>query len=153
MRIVRVLAVALVALALPLLAACGSSADGAAPSPGQPIGGNPAGGADLAGTSWVLASGPFAGDIAGAGITLTFADGQASGTGGVNQYSGTYTSSADGALQFGPFAVTEMAGDPDAMALEQEYLTALAQTFGYTSDGTTLTLFGAADQVMEFTAG
>jgi heat shock protein HslJ len=45
-----------------------------------------------------------------------------------------------------------MAGPDNAMKLEQAYLTALQQTFGYTLDSDTLTLFGVADQVMAFTA-
>ena len=149
-RLVSFLAVALL---LPVLAACSTSGEASdpTPSPSEVIGAQPAGGIDLDGTSWVLASGPFTGDVAGAGITLEFADGQASGSGGINRYSGTSTATPEGSLQFGMFAVTEMAGDPDAMALEQEYLTVLSQTFGYTADEATLTLFGVADQVMTFT--
>jgi heat shock protein HslJ len=149
----RVLALAVLVLALPLLAACSSQDGQATPSPVETIGAQPAGGIDLDGTTWTLQSGPFTGDVAAAGITLAFADGQASGTGGVNQYSGTYTATPEGSLQFGAFAVTAMAGDPDAMALEQEYLTALSQAFGYTADDETLTVFGAADQVLVYAAG
>ena len=149
----RWVATAALVLALPLLAACSSQSEEAAPSPVETIGAQPAGGPDLDGTTWLLQSGPFAGEVGAAGITLEFADGQASGTSGVNQYSGTYTATTDGSLQFGAFAVTAMAGDPDAMALEQEYLTALSQTFGYTSNGTTLTVYGVADQVLVYTAG
>ena len=150
-RLVSLLAVALL---LPVLAACSTSGDAPAstPSPSEVIGAQPSGGVDLDGTSWVLQSGPFTGDVAGAGITLEFIDGQASGSGGINRYSGTFTSTPEGSLQFAMFAVTEMAGDPDAMALEQEYLTVLSQTFGYTADDATLTLVGVADQVMTFTA-
>ena len=150
----RLLSLLAVTLLVPVLAACSTSggASDATPSPSGVIGAQPSGGIDLDGTAWVLEGGPFTGDVAGAGITLEFADGQASGSGGINRYSGTYTASPEGSLQFGMFAVTEMAGDPDAMALEQEYLTVLSQTFGYTADGPSLTLFGVADQVLSFTA-
>ena len=68
------------------------------------------------------------------------------------EHGGGYTSTEDGTLQIGPLRSTMMAGEPDAMTLEQEYLTALSQTFGYTLAGDTLTLYGAADQVLTFTA-
>ena len=152
----RLVAALAAVLLLPLLAACGggsSSEPSGAPSPGQTLGAQPAGGAELAGTSWVLTGGPFtAGDPAGSGITLEFADTELSGNAGVNSYFGGYTSTTDGSLQIGVLGSTEMAGDPDAMALEQEYLTALQSVFGYTIADGTLTLVGAADQVLTFSA-
>lgn len=165
MRFGRVIAGVALLLFLPLLAACSSSTGSSnettppqgsgagSPSVGAPIGAQPAGGGDLNGTSWKLTSGPFAeADLTTAGITLDFADGKGSGSSGVNRYNGSYTSAADGSLSFGPLASTRMAGPDAAMKLEQAYLTALQQTFGYTADGDTLTLFGVADQVMVFTA-
>jgi heat shock protein HslJ len=155
MKMTRLVALVAAALLLPLLAACGgsSSESSGAPSPGQTLGAQPTGGAELAGTSWVLTEGPFtAGDPAGSDITLEFADTELSGSGGVNRYFGGYTSSTDGSLQIGVLGSTEMAGDPDAMALEQEYLTALQSIFGYTIADGTLTLVGAADQVLTYSA-
>lgn len=151
----RLVTLAAALLLLPLLAACGSSstAESGTPSPGQTIGAQPTGGAELAGTSWVLTDGPFmTGDLEGSGITLDFAESDLSGSAGVNRYFGSYTSTTDGTLQIGVLGSTAMAGDPDAMALEQEYLTALQSVFGYTIADGTLTLVGAADQVLVYSA-
>jgi heat shock protein HslJ len=151
----RLATLAAAVLLLPLLAACGgsSSAESGTPSPGQVIGAQPTGGAELAGTSWVLTDGPFtSGDLEGSGITLDFAETDLSGSAGVNRYFGAYTSATDGTLQVGVLGSTAMAGDPDAMALEQEYLAALQSVFGYTIADGTLTLVGAADQVLVYSA-
>lgn len=151
MPIRRLVTFALAALLLPVLAACSTSPEPAAPASGDVIGAQPAGGAPLAGTSWVLAGGPFTvGDVTT--VTLEFADEELSGNSGVNSYGGGYTSTEDGSLQIGPLRSTLMAGDPDAMTLEQEYLAALQSIFGYTIADGTLTLYGAADQVLTFTA-
>lgn len=153
MALRRLISLIAVALLLPVLAACSTSGGGAAPSPstGEVVGAQPAGGGPLAGTSWVLASGPFTtGDLST--VTLDFAETELSGTSSVNTYGGGYTSTEDGSLQVGPLRSTLMAGEPDAMALEQEYIAALQSVFGYTLEGDTLTLFGAADQVLTFTA-
>ncbi|MDO8309098.1 MAG: META domain-containing protein [Actinomycetota bacterium] len=155
MKPFRVLALAVAAVLLPVLAACGSTSSSSsdAASPGVTVGAQPTGGADLAGTSWVLAEGPLsAEDLASKGITIEFADGQVSGNSGVNTYFGGYTSSLDGTLAFDPLASTMMAGDEAAMALEQEYLAALQTAFGYSISDGTLTIFGAADQVLTYTA-
>lgn len=153
MSLRRLISLLAVTLLIPVLAACSTSGGASDPTPstGEIVGAQPAGGINLDGTSWVLESGPFTGDVAASGITLEFAGGLASGSGGVNRYTGGFTSTPEGSLQFDAFAVTAMAGDPDAMALEQEYLTVLSQTFGYTADDTSLTLFGVADQVLTFT--
>jgi len=156
MKFSRLILAAAAALMLPLLAACGgSAADGptGATAPGVPIGAQPSGGAPLAGTSWVLTEGPLtSGDLAASGITLEFTDTEVSGSAGVNRYFGGYTSSTDGSLQIDTLGSTMMAGDEAAMALEQEYLAALQSIFGYTMADGTLTLVGAADQVLTFTA-
>ena len=155
MKFSRLIVVAVAALLLPLIAACGGSAappTSASPS-GAPIGAQPTGGAPLAGTSWVLVDGPLTSeDLAGSGITLEFADSDLSGSAGVNTYFGGYTSSTDGSLQISTLGSTAMAGDEAAMALEQEYLAALQSIFGYTIADGTLTLVGAADQVLSYRA-
>ena len=156
MKFSRLIVLAAAALLLPLLAACGGSSaespTGAA-SPGAPIGAQPTGGEPLAGTSWVLASGPLTSDdLAASGITLEFAETEVSGSAGVNRYFGGYTSSTDGSLQIETLGSTMMAGDEAAMALEQEYLAALQSIFGYTIADGTLTLVGAADQVLTYRA-
>jgi heat shock protein HslJ len=155
MKPFRILALTVAALLVPLLAACGSTASGSSesPSPGTTIGAQPNGGADLAGTSWTLVDGPFGtDDLAAKGITIEFANDQVSGNSGVNTYFGGYTSTTDGTLAFDPLASTMMAGDEAAMALEQEYLAALQTAFGYSITDGTLTVFGAADQVLTYSA-
>jgi heat shock protein HslJ len=153
-RSTRFLAAVAAVLLLPLLAACGSSTSSDASSAASsPAVAQPQGGAELAGTSWVLTDGPFTKeDVGDSGVTIVFADTEVSGKSGVNNYFGGYTSSTDGSLAFGPLGSTMMAGPEDLMTLEAEYLAALQSTFGYTIDGDTLTLFGAADQILTFTA-
>jgi heat shock protein HslJ len=153
-RSTRILAALAAVLLLPLLAACGSSTSSDASSAASsPAVAQPQGGAELAGTSWILTDGPFTmEDVTGAEVTLNFEADQANGKSGVNNYFGGYTSSTDGTLQFDALGSTMMAGPEDLMTLEAEYLAALQSTFGYTIDGDTLTLFGAADQVLTFTA-
>lgn len=158
MRSTRFLAAVAAVLLLPLLAACGSSTSSDASSDASSAASSPAvaqpqGGAELAGTSWVLTDGPFTKeDVSDSGVTLVFADTDVSGKSGVNNYFGGYTSSTDGSLAFDALGSTMMAGPEDLMTLEAEYLAALQSTFGYTIDGDTLTLFGAADQILTFTA-
>lgn len=95
--------------------------------------------ADLEGT-WVLVS--FGGTTeltpADPAVTteLTLLDGEVTGTGGVNRFTGTYEATDDGALTFGPIASTKMAGSDEAMAQESEFFAALEATehFGF-NDG------------------
>jgi|JI8StandDraft_1071087.scaffolds.fasta_scaffold752461_1 heat shock protein HslJ len=152
MKLSRIVALAAAALLIPLLAACGGSASGSSESSAAPdatTGAQPAGGDPLAGTSWVLTDG-LSKDGSASGITIEFADKDVSGKSGVNTYFGGYTSATDGTLQFDPLASTMMAGDEAAMALETEYLAALQSAFGYTLVDGTLTVFGAADQVLTY---
>jgi heat shock protein HslJ len=105
----------------------------------------------LAGTSW-QATGINNGKdavVSQAGTekaTITFgADGQASGSGGCNTFSGTYTVTAPDGLSFGPLAATEMAClDGDATAIEQAYFTALSEVTAYQLEADTLTLRDAS---------
>lgn len=156
MNLSRIVAIAAACLLLPALAACGGGSAGAASAttdPGAIIGAQPTGGAALAGTSWVLTDGQFASEEpAAAGITLEFSDTEATGSGGVNRYFAGYTSTTEGSLQIDVIASTAMAGDEAAMTLEQEYLASLQSVFGYTIEGETLTLVGAADQVLIYTS-
>ena len=125
MKLSRIIALAAAALLIPLLAACGGSASGSSESSATPdatIGAQPAGGDPLAGTSWVLTGG-LSKDVSASGITIEFADKDVSGKSGVNTYFGGYTSATDGTLQ---------------------------SAFGYTLADGTLTVFGAADQVLTY---
>jgi heat shock protein HslJ len=143
MRSLRtLLAVVAMALVLPLLAACGGSDSSAAAS-------GPAGG-DLAG-SWSLTSAATSSvDLSAFAITLELAAPNASGFGGVNQYTTTFTSTAEGGLEFGPIASTKMAGPDDAMAAEQAYFTALDSVTGYTVVGGDLQLFAGEQVVLTY---
>jgi putative lipoprotein len=49
-----------------------------------------------------------------------------SGLAGVNRYSGEVTFSTNGGIAFGPMITTKMAGPPEAMALESNFLDALS---------------------------
>jgi len=56
---------------------------------------------------------------------LTLKAGQATGSGGVNSFSGTYSASSDSKISFGPLAATAMAGPPAAMTQESKFFAAL----------------------------
>ena len=60
-------------------------------------------------------------------VTADFTGGQISGRSAVNSYGGAYSASADGTFSVGALALTEMAGEPDAMQAESLYLGLLAQ--------------------------
>ena len=84
--------------------------------------------AALEGTPWKLAAWSVSSlDPAGFEITADFADGRISGRSAVNSYGGDCSASADGSFSVGPVAVTEMAGEPNAMRAESLYLGLLAQ--------------------------
>jgi heat shock protein HslJ len=158
MRVTKVVAVAAAMLMIPALAACGSSSTASSASastvasPGIPAAPLPTGGAELAATNWVL-SGMASGNtsLSDSGITLDFTAKDASGSSGINTYSGSYTSSSDGKLAFGPFISTQMAGDPAKMKTEADYMTALAKVTGYSVNGDLLDLFAGPDQVLTYT--
>jgi heat shock protein HslJ len=72
----------------------------------------------LAGSEW--------GYAAGGDITVQFADGQVSGSGGCNRFGGSYTQDGD-RLKFGTLAATQMACIDDAvMQQEQQFFQMLA---------------------------
>lgn len=156
----RLVAVAAAMLMVPVLAACGSSSSSsesssstsAVASPAAPVAPLPTGGAELADTSWVLSGMSSTNEsMADSGVTLSFSADTASGNSGINTYSGTYTSSSDGKLAFGPLAGTLMAGDETKMKVEAEYLAALAKVTGYSVNGDLLDLFAGPDQILTYT--
>jgi heat shock protein HslJ len=58
-------------------------------------------------------------------LTLEFGtDGQVSGSSGVNTFSGSFTATDD-AIEIGPLASTMMAGEPELMEQESQYVAAL----------------------------
>ncbi len=79
--------------------------------------------------SWILTS--FGGTTApvpadpSVSSELTLQAGKASGSGGVNTFSGTYKASRSGKISFGPLAATAMAGPPAAMEQESKFFAAL----------------------------
>lgn len=119
-----------------LLAACSStdSGDGAATSTPSEAS------AQLAGTSWVLES---MGDQQAAddtSATLQFSeDGEVSGSGGCNNYSGEFTTDGE-TLKVGELAVTLMACEGPVGDQESAFLSALAETQRFAIDEDALTL-------------
>jgi heat shock protein HslJ len=151
------------ALLIPTLAACSSDsasttttpAASEAASAGTGTAPLPTGGAELANTKWKLSG--LATDTSvteSSGITLDFAEADASGNAGVNTYNASYTAAADGSLTFGPIASTKMAGDQAAMDLEAKYLEALQSVTGYSVNAQgLLDLFAGPDQILTFVSG
>jgi heat shock protein HslJ len=107
----------------------------------------------LPGTSWDVTSynngkGGVTTPVAGSELTIAFdADGQVSGAGGVNRYSGPYE--VDGsAVTIGPLATTKMAGDPELMAQEQAFIKALESSTTWSGVGGKLELRDADGSAM-----
>lgn len=99
-------------------------------------------GSSLDGTRWRLTEWTLSSlDPADFTITLHFADGQISGSSGVNSYSGPYQAGPGDAFLVGQLAVTEMAGPEPAMRAESAYLTLLGQARSFKMAGGRLTLY------------
>lgn len=97
----------------------------------------------LAGTRWVL-DGIVSGDAvssvpAGVGAALTFSDGRVDVEAGCNRGGGAVEIS-DTTITFGPIALTKMACEGPAMAVEQAVGAALSGAVSYSIDAGTLTL-------------
>lgn len=89
---------------------------------------------DLAGSDWSLVDMGGTGDFARLVPTLHFgADGVASGFAGCNKFSGSYTVAAV-ELRLGPLALTKMACERPASAVEAEFVAALARVTAWTID-------------------
>jgi len=99
----------------------------------------------LDGTSWTLIAPVDTPD--GIDITLTFAEGTASGYAGCNRFSASYSLDGDG-LRLGPVMTTRMACDEDAMQAEAEFLSRLADTVGVEHDDDVLALLDADGAVL-----
>jgi heat shock protein HslJ len=102
--------------------------------------------APLAGTAWQLVAMPGA-ELAPAGargpLTLGFdAAGRVAGMSGVNRY-GAHVDAGPGWLRVGGAMSTRMAGPPEAMALESEFLSRLQRAGGWRIDGDRLRLLDA----------
>jgi heat shock protein HslJ len=75
-----------------------------------------------------------------ADVTAVFAAGELSGSGGVNRFTATYETAADGTITISTPAATLMAGPPAAMEQEQAYFAALEKATGFSVDAESLTL-------------
>jgi len=152
MRVHRGLALVGAMVLIPVLAACGGSSSGAASEdPAEMAAAGPVGGAGFVGPEWKLASAAIDSvDLAGFGITITFTDTDVSGMSGVNTYAGGFTSSPEGAMDFGPLLSTKMAGPEDAMKAEQAYLAALDTVTGYSVTDTELDLFVGEQEILTY---
>ena len=115
-----------------LLAGCAAATGSGSPSP------------DVAG-DWELVSGTAAGTPLpqpdGSRATLTFDDAQAGGQSFCNHYSSSYTLDGD-ALRFDGIGGTEMGCEPEIMAAETAFVTALAAVATAARDGDDLVLTG-----------
>ena len=98
----------------------------------------------LDGTQWKLASWSAGSpDPSGFDVTADFEDGQISGRSGVNLYGGPCSASRNGSFSVGLLAMTEMAGEPDAMQVESLYHGLLAQVRRWRIDPDRLVLSDA----------
>ena len=115
-----------------LLAGCAAASGGGSP------------GVDVAG-EWELVSGTASGEPLpqpdGGRATLTFDDAQAGGQSFCNHYSSSYTLDGD-ALRFDAIGGTEMACEPEIMAAETAYVSALGAVTRVARDGDDLLLTG-----------
>lgn len=115
--------------------------------------------ADLNGTSWTLTGINGQPVLEGTSPSLSFADGQASGSGSCNGFGGEYTQSTD-ELTFGALMSTLMACEPAAlMDQEQAYFAALGTVTNFAvsdgkldlldQDGNVVLTFAAQDTTLE----
>jgi heat shock protein HslJ len=128
--------------ALPLLAAllastvvggCGGDDEESAADPSS-----------LEGVPWVLVSGVDVDGWEAVAPSLTFEDGQASGSSGCNQFGGSYT--VDGnSLELGEIAMTSMGCPPPADEVERASMDALQGTAGWRLEGEELVLVDGDD--------
>lgn len=96
----------------------------------------------LADTSWALVSMPGASSVVGmrGPLSVVFErGGRASGHSGVNRFGASVRVEGD-RLQFGQAIVTRMAGPPEAMALEADFLARLQRAAGWRMVGEGLEL-------------
>ena len=111
-------------------------------------------GSSLDGTRWRLTGWTLSSlDPADLTITAQFSAGKISGNGGVNSYSGPYTTGSGAAFLAGPFASTQMAGPEPAMRGESAYFTLLGLARSYKVVDSTLTLYDkGGNESLIFTA-
>jgi heat shock protein HslJ len=110
--------------------------------------------ADLAGTSWQAVGvnngrEAVVSSAATEALSLRFDDeGRVNGFAGCNTFRGPYETTTAGGITIGPLATTRMAGPPEAMALEGQFLAALqaARVLELSAERLTLRDEGGATQ-------
>ena len=101
----------------------------------------------LAGVNWKVTSfnnnrHAVVGVLGESSITLSFKDGQVSGSAGCNTFHGTYATEGN-QVQLGPLATTRRACDEPLMTQEREFLAALASAVTWSIDGNVLDMHRA----------
>lgn len=115
--------------------------------PVRPVGGEFPGGATWH-LVWLAGPDPTTGSEP-ADFSFVLRNGRIRGTGPVNSFSGTWTTTPTGELAVTGLTATERGGDPDALRQEAAALDALAQVDGYTVVAAgELYLFDGQQQVM-----
>jgi heat shock protein HslJ len=127
------------ALAGLLVAGCGGDDD------------DDAGGPPLEGTQWTLSSSASADAPGDEAPTLMLEEGNASGFGGCNTFSGGYELDGE-SITIGPLAGTLMACEEPKMAAEAFYLPALEAADAWTVEGGELVLSADGEETLRFTA-
>lgn len=109
-------------------------------------------GADLEGTSWVLFSYRKTTPIETARPTITFKDGEISGSASCNHYGGSYQVDGD-KISFGAMFMTEMyCVDPEGvMDQESVYLEMLGNADSFELSGSQLVIFTVDGESLTFT--
>ena len=101
----------------------------------------------LEGTEWTLSSGV---DVPEDAVpTLTLEEGNASGFGGCNTFSGGYELDGD-SISIGPLAGTLMACELQKMAVEGAYMPALEAADAWSIDGDELVLSSGGEETLRF---
>ncbi len=110
----------------------------------------------LEGTKWVMTAyavdGSMQDALSDTAVDAMFADGTVSGTGGCNQYNGSYELDGD-KLTVGMLAGTMMACEPPILDQETAYMKALQSAASFKIDGDMLGIMDASGAtVLEFQA-
>ena len=107
-------------------------------------------GPPLEGTEWALASGV---DVPGDADppTLLLEEGNASGFGGCNTFTGGYELDGD-SISIGPLAGTLMACEVQKMAVEGAYLPALEAADAWSIDGDELVISSGGEETLRFSS-
>ena len=106
---------------------------------------------DLNGTEWRLVSwSDTEVDPTPHEITLSLADGQASGRAPVNSYTGGFEFTPEGAFSTSEIAQTLMAGSDEAMQAETVYMGLLGNVDSFRMEGANLVLVGDGTDLLEF---